>query len=195
MLALVTLSFSSFFYRSAKSPARTISSCTSCGGRPDGRHRSLVDSTADRSTATCCRMIDHSHTVRWAPLADRRSPRFLARDGGGVGSQPTLAPRESVAPRFHEDGLVQVSSHVTSHGARCPTSLAIQRRASRGYPLPSPAGVATGPTLSMERCYHRRHAFYFCLSPLDNAACALRFCQLPLDGSWNFAHLRAQIYI
>lgn len=76
-----SLTFSS---RRGITGTRIISSCTSRGGRPDGRHRSLVDSTADRSTATCRPATDYFHTACWAPLASRRPfppPRF--QDGGG----------------------------------------------------------------------------------------------------------------
>lgn len=56
---------------STRSSPEIISSwCIPCGGRPDGRSRSVVGSTAmDRCAATYRRPTGYAHTVRGAPLA------------------------------------------------------------------------------------------------------------------------------
>lgn len=43
-----------------------------CGRRPDGRHRSVEDSTVDRGTVTYRRLTDYFHTVRKTALVVTR---------------------------------------------------------------------------------------------------------------------------
>lgn len=69
---------------STRSSPEIISSwCIPCGGRPDGRSRSVVGSTAmDRCAATYRRPTGYAHTVRGAPLAVVRVVRPFPHSKG-----------------------------------------------------------------------------------------------------------------